>query len=83
MKDLIINPDIVDDPTLQERNIQKCKTEGCDGQKVVSFFHMTKEEISLIYVCKNCQEWWRMQETDPEDTPQIEDLKDLEKEGRV
>lgn len=80
LKDLIINPDIVDDPSLQEREIAKCRNDkkACNGTRVVSFFHITKEEFSLVYVCKKCKHWLRMQEKDPKDIPMISDLSDSE-----
>ena len=80
LKDLVINPDIVDDPTLQERIIAKCANtkKSCNGTKVVSFFHITKQEFSLVYVCKKCKFWWRMREKAPEDTPMIDDLSEAQ-----
>ena len=87
LKDLIINPDIVDDPSLQERMISKCenKKKACNGTKVVSFFHITKEEFSLVYVCKKCKHWWRMKDLTPEDIPMVDDLSkdEQEKYGKV
>ncbi len=40
---LIINEDIVSDPTLAKREIDKCmnKKKTCNGKEVVTFYHIT------------------------------------------
>ena len=63
---LIINPEIVDDPTLQKRNIDQCKNEkkSCNGKEVVCFNQITADRFDLIYMCTKCRHWWRMREKD-------------------
>ena len=61
---LIINPDIVDDPTLAKRQIDQCRTEECNSNQVVTFYHITKDHFNLIYVCIKCRNFWKMNEKD-------------------
>ena len=61
---LIINPDIVDDPTLAKRMIDKCKTDQCNSNQVVTFYHITSDHFNLIYVCCKCRNAWKMNEKD-------------------
>ena len=58
---LIINPDIVDDPTLQKRNIPQCLNQNkvCSNKEVVTFYHITQDRFDLIYVCTKCRHAWR------------------------
>ena len=63
---LNINPDIVDDPTLQKRKIKQCKTAKCNNKEVVTFYHITHEKLDLVYVCTGCKFAWRMREKDPD-----------------
>ena len=64
---LIINEDIVDDPTLQKRNVDKCKNPrgNCPGKEVVTFYHITQDKFELIYVCTTCGQPSRVRERDP------------------
>ena len=61
---LNINTDIVDDPTLAKRTIDKCKTEECNSNQVVTFYHITQNHFQLIYVCVKCRNHWKMMERD-------------------
>ena len=63
---LVINEDIVDDPTLAKRQIDKCpnKNKNCTSNQVIIFYHITFNKMELIYVCIKCRHWWRMQERD-------------------
>ena len=58
---LIINQDVVDDPTLQKRNIDKCENpnRACNNKEVVCFNHITTDRFDLIYVCTKCRHYWR------------------------
>uniref|UniRef100_A0A7S3CIP9 DNA-directed RNA polymerase II subunit RPB9-like zinc ribbon domain-containing protein n=1 Tax=Strombidium rassoulzadegani TaxID=1082188 RepID=A0A7S3CIP9_9SPIT len=58
---LIINPDIVDDPTLTQRFIDNCLNPSgrCTNKEVVSFLHIGIEKFDLIYVCTKCKFHWR------------------------
>ena len=64
---LIINPDIVDDPTLQKRIIDRCrnKNQTCNSKEVVTFYHITRDRMHLVYVCIKCRTFWKMEEKDP------------------
>ena len=64
---LVINFDIVDDPTLQKRTIEKChnKNKACNNREVVCFQQITQERFDLIYVCTKCREPWRQTTKDP------------------
>ena len=63
-KELLVNPDIIDDPTLMKREIDKCSNPNkqCNNKVVVCFYHITKNEFSLVYVCTKCRYYWRQQE---------------------
>ena len=60
---LIVNRDIVDDPTLQKRIIQECRTQGCKGTEVVCYYQI-KGKFELIYMCTTCREQWKMDQKD-------------------
>ena len=64
---LMVNQDIVDDPTLQKRNILHCmnKTKKCNNKEVICYNQITHEKFDLIYVCTKCRHAWRMREKDP------------------
>ena len=61
-KQLILNEDIVDDPTLSKRNVAKCENpkKQCPNKEVVTFYHVTNDQFSLIYCCTKCAYAWRM-----------------------
>ena len=58
---VIINDDVVDDPTLQKRNINKCQNpkRACNNKEVVCFNHITVDQFNLIYVCTKCRHLWK------------------------
>ena len=63
---LVVSQDIVHDPTLQKRVIDKCLNTNkvCKNKEVVTFYHITKENFDLIYVCTKCKFLWRQREID-------------------
>ena len=79
---LIINQDIISDPTLQKRMIEKCrnKTKACPNKEVVCFQHITQDRFDLIYVCTKCREWWRMNIKDPNYDINSEDSEEKNKD---
>ena len=64
---LIVNPDIVDDPTLQKRNVEVCKNpyKNCNNKEVVCFNHITLDKFDMIYMCTQCRHHWAMGTRDP------------------
>ena len=63
---LVVSQDIVHDPTLQKRIVDKCLNTNkvCKNKEVVTFYHITKETFDLIYVCTKCKFLWRQKEKD-------------------
>ena len=37
----------------------------CPNKEVVTFYHITKENFDLIYVCTKCKFLWRNKNKDP------------------
>ena len=64
LTELVINPDIVDDPTLQKRAVEQCNNVNCTNKEVVTFYHITSERMALMFVCTKCKEYWRKKEKD-------------------
>ena len=60
---LVVSKDIVHDPTLLKREIDKCRNDkrNCKNKQVVTFYHITKETFDLMYMCTDpkCGFLWR------------------------